>query len=91
MSGRKRGHVEPAVIAGDGPNPGTPESTNLAVFFVIPWWMTGLGLATGWLKGATGSYTAPMQATWAILIIGVGAPHFVARERMVRPVPAVAV
>ena len=43
------------------------------------------------LKQATGSYTAPMQAIWVILMIGVGAHLFLARERIVQPVPAVTV
>ena len=37
------------------------------------------------LKQANGSYTAPMQAIWVILIIGVGAYLFLARERVVQP------
>ena len=30
-------------------------------------------LITGWLKQATGSYTAPMQAIWVLLLLGIGA------------------
>jgi len=30
-------------------------------------------ILTGWLKQATGSYTAPMQAIWIVLLAGVGA------------------
>lgn len=37
-------------------------------------------IITGWLKQFTGSYTAPMQTIWVILIIGVGAYLFLARE-----------
>ena len=38
---------------------------------------------TGWLKQATGSYTAPMQAIWIILLVGVGA--YAVMVRRVRP------
>jgi len=37
-------------------------------------------IITGWLKQVTGSYTAPMQTIWVMLIIGVGAYLFLARE-----------
>jgi dipeptide/tripeptide permease len=37
-------------------------------------------IITGWLKQVTGSYTAPMQTIWVVLIIGVGAYLFLARE-----------
>lgn len=30
-------------------------------------------ILTGWLKQATGNYTAPMQAIWIVLLAGVGA------------------
>ena len=35
---------------------------------------------TGWLKQTTGSYEAPMQAIWVILLIGVGAYFFLVRR-----------
>ncbi len=38
-------------------------------------------LVTGWLKQNTGSYTAPMQAIWAFLILGVVAYFFLVREK----------
>lgn len=34
---------------------------------------------TGWLKQATGSYEAPMQAIWIILLVGIGAYVFLVR------------
>ncbi|MBX9603182.1 MAG: MFS transporter [Bryobacteraceae bacterium] len=37
-------------------------------------------LATGWLKQATGSYEAPMQAIWVILLIGLGSYLFLVRR-----------
>ena len=37
-------------------------------------------IITGWLKQVTGSYTAPMQTIWVVLIIGVAAYLFLARE-----------
>jgi MFS transporter, ACS family, D-galactonate transporter len=37
-------------------------------------------IITGWLKQITGGYTAPMQTIWVVLIIGVGAYLFLARE-----------
>jgi MFS family permease len=37
-------------------------------------------IITGWLKQITGSYTAPMQTIWVVLIIGVGAYLFLAHE-----------
>ena len=36
-------------------------------------------IITGWLKQVTGSYTAPMQTIWVVLIIGVAAYLFLAR------------
>jgi MFS family permease len=36
-------------------------------------------IITGWLKQITGSYTAPMQTIWVVLIIGVAAYLFLAR------------
>jgi hypothetical protein len=47
-------------------------------------------LITGWLKQATGSYTAPMQAIWVVLLIGVGAYYFFVRERVTVPTLALA-
>lgn len=38
---------------------------------------------------ASGSYTAPMQVIW-VPFIGVGVYLFLARERVVEPVPEVA-
>jgi MFS family permease len=40
-------------------------------------------IITGWLKQVTGGYTAPMQTIWVVLIIGVGAYLFLARENHV--------
>ena len=37
-------------------------------------------IITGWLKQVTGSYTAPMQTIWVVLIIGVGAYLLLARS-----------
>ncbi len=37
-------------------------------------------ILTGWLKQVTGSYTAPMQAIWITLILGVGAYVFLVRR-----------
>ena len=37
-------------------------------------------IITGWLKQVTGSYTAPMQTIWVVLIIGVAAYLFLARS-----------
>jgi len=37
-------------------------------------------IITGWLKSITGSYTAPMQTIWVVLIVGVAAYLFLARE-----------
>src|SRR6185437_10842702 len=37
-------------------------------------------IMTGWLKQITGSYIAPMQTIWVVLIIGVAAYLFLARE-----------
>jgi MFS family permease len=48
-------------------------------------------IITGWLKQITGSYTAPMQTIWVVLIIGVGAYLILAREdktRVRQPVTA---
>jgi MFS transporter, ACS family, D-galactonate transporter len=36
---------------------------------------------TGWLKQATGSYEAPMQAIWFFLVVGVLAYLFMVREK----------
>jgi MFS family permease len=41
-------------------------------------------IITGWLKQVTGSYTAPMQTIWVVLIIGVAAYLFLARENQPR-------
>jgi MFS family permease len=41
-------------------------------------------IITGWLKQMTGSYTAPMQTIWVVLIIGVGAYLILAREDKTR-------
>jgi len=38
-------------------------------------------LLTGFLKDATGSYTAPMQAIWIFLIIGIGSYLFLVRKK----------
>lgn len=38
-------------------------------------------ILTGWLKQATGSYTAPMQAIWFFLILGLAAYIFLVREK----------
>ena len=37
-------------------------------------------ILTGWLKQVTGSYTAPMQAIWVALLVGVGAYVFLVRR-----------
>jgi len=37
-------------------------------------------IITGWLKSVTGSYMAPMQTIWVVLIIGVGAYLLLARS-----------
>jgi MFS family permease len=37
-------------------------------------------IITGWLKQVTGSYTAPMQTIWVVLIVGVAAYLFLAKE-----------
>ncbi len=42
---------------------------------------------TGWLKQITGSYTAPMQAIWVTLLIGVGAYLFLVRAPQTAAVP----
>ena len=49
-------------------------------------------IITGWLKQVTGGYTAPMQTIWVVLIIGVGAYLFLARENQpeLRPTALVA-
>jgi MFS family permease len=36
---------------------------------------------TGWLKQATGSYQAPMQAIWVVLLVGIAAYVFLVRSR----------
>jgi MFS transporter, ACS family, D-galactonate transporter len=38
-------------------------------------------ILTGWLKQTTGSYLAPMQAIWVVLLIGVGAYTFLVRAK----------
>ena len=38
-------------------------------------------ILTGWLKQATGSYEAPMQAIWFFLIVGIAAYVFLVREK----------
>jgi ACS family D-galactonate transporter-like MFS transporter len=38
-------------------------------------------ILTGWLKQATGSYEAPMQAIWFFLILGIAAYVFLVREK----------
>jgi MFS family permease len=42
-------------------------------------------IITGWLKQVTGSYTAPMQTIWVVLIVGVAAYLFLARENKPQP------
>ena len=37
-------------------------------------------IITGWLKSVTGSYMAPMQTIWVVLIVGVAAYLFLAKE-----------
>ena len=36
---------------------------------------------TGWLKQATGSYQAPMQAIWVVLLVGIAAYVFLVRSK----------
>jgi MFS-type transporter involved in bile tolerance (Atg22 family) len=36
---------------------------------------------TGWLKQATASYQAPMQAIWVVLLVGIAAYIFLVRAR----------
>ena len=43
-------------------------------------------IMTGWLKQVTGSYTAPMQAIWVVLLAGVGAYFFLVRQDVPEPV-----
>ena len=38
-------------------------------------------ILTGWLKQVTGSYAAPMQAIWVVLLLGVGSYVFLVRRR----------
>ena len=38
-------------------------------------------MLTAWLKTATGSYTAPMQAIWVFLIVGIGSYLFLVRPK----------
>ncbi len=38
-------------------------------------------LLTGWLKQSTGTYSAPMQAIWVFLIIGIGCYVFLVRRK----------
>jgi MFS family permease len=40
-------------------------------------------LLTGWLKQSTGSYTAPMQAIWLFLLIGIGSYALLVRPKFV--------
>jgi MFS family permease len=40
-------------------------------------------LLTGWLKQATGSYEAPMQAIWVLLVIGIGCYVLLVRRKYV--------
>ncbi len=46
-------------------------------------------IITGWLKQITGGYTAPMQTIWVVLIIGVAAYVFLARESKPQLQPSV--
>ena len=41
-------------------------------------------IVTGWLRRATGSYAAPMQAIWVILLVRVGAGS---KSACSRPLP----
>ena len=45
-------------------------------------------IVTGWLKQVTGSYVAPMQAIWVVLIIGIIAFTVLIRKRVVWPASA---
>ena len=47
-------------------------------------------IVTGWLKQVTGSYTVPMQAIWAVLLVGIGAYVILARKRVIQPAMAAA-
>jgi MFS family permease len=38
-------------------------------------------ILTGWLKQKTGSYEAPMQAIWLVLLLGMVAYIFLVREK----------
>ncbi len=38
-------------------------------------------IITGWLKQETGTYDAPMQAIWVILVVGVAAYVFLVRPK----------
>jgi MFS-type transporter involved in bile tolerance (Atg22 family) len=38
-------------------------------------------ILTGWLKQATGSYQAPMQAIWLVLLLGIAAYVFLVRSQ----------
>jgi MFS family permease len=42
-------------------------------------------ILTGWLKQVTGSYIAPMQAIWVILLAGVGAYLLLVRQPARQP------
>ena len=44
-------------------------------------------IVTGWLKQTTGSYQAPMQAIWIVLVIGVASYVFLVRRPATAPVP----
>jgi ACS family D-galactonate transporter-like MFS transporter len=46
-------------------------------------------IITGWLKQITGSYNAPMQAIWVMLVIGVGSYLFLVRAERVPQVACV--
>jgi len=48
-------------------------------------------IITGWLKQITGSYTAPMQTIWVMLLIGVGSYVFLVRAKRVARVADVGV
>ena len=47
-------------------------------------------ILTGWLKQVTGSYTVPMQAIWAVLVIGIFAYVILARKSVGQPAAAMA-
>jgi MFS family permease len=43
-------------------------------------------ILTGWLKQVSGSYAAPMQAIWVVLLAGVGAYLYLVRQPTREPV-----